>query len=150
MHKNTIIRKKIQELLTVTGSGINVYNYRLRDTPDEKLPAISIYMDTEGAAKTQDQVGYQRDPNVIIVCYAKGKDSTSALPSGEKPVDEKLDDLYQFLEDRLFAEYQTLDKTIFNLYFTGVSGVTAENLGENGIKLIGYTTWTAHYNQQIS
>jgi hypothetical protein len=150
MHKDTIIRRKIAEFLTVTGSGINIYNYRLRDIPDDKLPAIAVYMDTESAAKTPDQIGYQRDPNVIIVCYAKGKDATSALPSGEKPVDEKLDDLRQFVEDRLFAEYQTLEKTVFNLYYNGVSGVTAENLGENGIKLIAYTTWTAHYNQQIS
>jgi hypothetical protein len=150
MHKNTVIRDELTSILTVSGSGINVYNSRLRELPDKNLPAISIYIQTESAVKTVDELGYLRQPQVVIVCYVKGLDRTNSLASGEKSVDEKLDDMYQFLEDKLLTQYNTLNQTIFRFDFTGVSNVTADNLGENGIKLISYTNWTARYHQQIA
>ena len=150
MHKNTEIRNEIANILTVTGSGIKIFNSRLVALPDSELPAIAIYTDTETALKTLDELGYDRESSVVIVCYVRGLDKIYSLPTGEKSVDEKLDNLFQFLEDRLLTQYQTLNKKVFRLNFTGVSGITSEPIGENGIKLIAYTTWAARYNQQIA
>lgn len=149
MHKNTIIRNELFNILNITGSGINVYNSRLRDLPDTKLPALSIYINTENAIKVPDEHGYIREPQVIIVCAVKGLDRTHTLSTGEKYVDEKLDDLYEFIENQLLTPIQTLNKQLYRFNFEGVSNITVENLGDNGIKLVSYTNWRARYNQEI-
>lgn len=146
MHKNTEIRNKLLAILTDTSSGATAYNSRLRAISDKSLPAISIYTNNESTEKLPGEGAYIRNVQVIIVLYVIGKDRIGALSTGEKSVDEKLDDLLEFVELKLLTQYQNLDKVVYRFDYEGVSNIQAEDKGTEGIKLIAFTQWNARYH----
>ncbi len=143
MNKNREIRQAIKLLLTETGS-YNVYDSRFLKIPAGKLPAISIYSSEENAETTQDQGGQVRYSYPKIVLYAKGKDAIEAAETGEKSVDEIIDDMLDFIQTKLVAKYQTLGKKVFWLRYKGFKLI--EDISGADIVLICETMWEARYH----
>lgn len=113
--------------------------------PSEKIPAICVYSNEESATKTPDEGGYVREYRVNIACFEKGLDSVFDV---SKPIDEKLDDLLQIVENTFLTKYQTLDKSIYRMNYEGLKIITNQEPDE--MIAIGIQTWVARYHEELA
>lgn len=140
MNKNSEIRAEIKNILTEIG-GYNVYASRFLKLPEKKLPAISIYTNEEVSDTTQDQGGQIRLPMTKIVLYAKGSD---AIENPTKSVDQVIDEMLEFIQQKLIRKIQTLNKKVFWFRYKGFK--TFEDTTGDSIILICETLWEARYH----
>lgn len=144
MHKFREIRERIGDLLVEeTGSEYTIYKHRLGSLPDDQYPAIAIYVDDESAENTSGHAGYSRNAKVKIACFVRGNQADDILATGEQSVDEKLDEILSYVEDRLMLPGMTLSRALQHLRYEGLKVIT--NAQGEELMLIGIQQWNARY-----
>jgi len=148
VHKHTQIRDRIVEMLDdFSNPGIDIFKSRSLEIPKENFPAISVYGFEEKAKKSADEGNYTRLPMISIVCFDKGKDALEPLPTGEKSIDDKLDNLREYVERIFLKQYGTLNGLVYR--FNYVSSKTHIDTKTEELVGILNMTWEVIYHQNI-
>lgn len=146
-----IIREKVVEKIKAGVSIIDdryIYKSRILSLPDDAGSAISVYTLNEDSDKSASEDSILRTQEVIVAVWVRGPDAVRASKTSEKAVDDNLDEILGQIEDSLFAQYQTLDKTVHRLNYVGTKIEPADTSG-NAIILMANMSFTALYKQDF-
>ncbi len=112
-HKRTKLRQAVQDKLkasagvTALVASERIFKTRLVQLPARFTNAISIYTLDETGAKTASEDDLERIINVMISVWQTGKDNAT-IGTGEESIDDKLDNIFQAIEDEFFTKFQNL------------------------------------------
>jgi hypothetical protein len=146
MHKRTEIRNKIAEMLRSNLTGFNIYNSRVLNIPENKLPAISIYTPDDTAEKSEDEGNYRRLFEVHIVYYVSGQSRREEIETGDYAIDELIDNYLEDLETLFFNKWETLENVVYRFNYESTSIRPMEKTKD--LIFIADTVWSAlvHHN----
>lgn len=147
-HKRTEIRNKTFDMLTADISGVNIYNSRIYEIPENKLPAISVYTPGDTGEKDASETNYRRLNEVHIVLYVTGKSPPEELETGETYIDELSDNYLKEIEDIFLTKWQTLEKVVYRLNYVSTS-IMPDKESEY-LLLIADTIWEARVHQAVT
>ena len=108
-----------------------------------------MYTFDETGEKVESEDGLTRVQEVIIAVWARGADAVRAAKTEEDSVDDRLDAILGEIEDSLFAKYQTLDKLVYRLNYTGTK-ISVPDLATDLITIIGMVHFDAIFRQDLT
>jgi len=147
MHIRTEIKNKVVSMLSESGQDFNIFNSRFLNIPVNKLPAIAGYILDDSSEKSADEGNYVRLFETHIVIYTNGNTRQEPLPTGEKYIDELMDDYIEYVEEIFFNKIETLENTLYR--FNHVSNSIRENKDNKDILLMCDMTFSARYHHNL-
>jgi hypothetical protein len=146
MHKRKEIKEQI-EIILKAQTAYKVFRSRYLPITAREFDAICIYAPNETDEKSKDQESYFRNQQVFLCLYTKGKDLIEDLPTGDKDIDGRLDEMTSEVEAVFLKQFETLNKIVLNFNLRSTKYMIDDK--NEDIIGIAYMEWEAIYYDKI-